>query len=382
MIDKRLRLYLLVMLLSIVLPGRLQALAADAPAAPAQESKAISLKGLLDALKIGGLSSKELVAIVQERGVDFQLTGETEQKLKSAGASAELLAAVNASQRPSALAVNAGNEKAGESVLGNQEVIRMVAAGLPEDIVIKKIHSSRCKFDLSVNALIELKNAGVPPAILNAMVNPDTQLAASAQPLPHGNPPQQVADENDPASPHSPGIYLFLTKNQTRTCIPIAPHTMNVETESTGTIMRKSLMNPFSMPKIPMWAYLPGISSTTLVPSSQAAFYLYFDDQRNSAEAISMGATSNPDSFALLRFSIKDGRRQAVIGVVDGKGVRDDPRTYVPFKSTRIAPGIFKVELNGALPMGEYGFLSYSLNQYDPRSKLPSGLFDFSVIGE
>lgn len=64
-----------------------------------QGAKPITLKGLTDALKIGGLRQTELVKIIQERGVDFQLTRENEAALKTAGANAELLLAVHDNYR-------------------------------------------------------------------------------------------------------------------------------------------------------------------------------------------------------------------------------------------------------------------------------------------
>lgn len=54
-------------------------------------------------------------------------------------------------------------------ILTNAEVIRMVAAKLPESLIITKIRSSTCKFDTSTDALIRLKQAGVSDSVLQAM---------------------------------------------------------------------------------------------------------------------------------------------------------------------------------------------------------------------
>jgi len=75
-----------------------------ATAAPAQNSKPITFKGLMDSLKTRGLSNAELTQIVKARGVDFALTPETEANLKSAGADADLLAAVRASYKGAPIA--------------------------------------------------------------------------------------------------------------------------------------------------------------------------------------------------------------------------------------------------------------------------------------
>lgn len=65
----------------------------------AQNSKPISLKGLVDALNTHGLTTDELVQIVKSRGVSFELTAEAESQLKSAGADANLLDAVRENYR-------------------------------------------------------------------------------------------------------------------------------------------------------------------------------------------------------------------------------------------------------------------------------------------
>jgi hypothetical protein len=65
----------------------------------AQNSKPITFKGLVDALKIHGLSNAEIAQIVKTQGVDFELSPDMESELKAVGADADLLAAVRASYR-------------------------------------------------------------------------------------------------------------------------------------------------------------------------------------------------------------------------------------------------------------------------------------------
>lgn len=64
----------------------------------AQTSKPITFTGLLNSLKTHGLTNPELTKIVQSRGVDFALTADKETELKTAGADADLLAAVRGGQ--------------------------------------------------------------------------------------------------------------------------------------------------------------------------------------------------------------------------------------------------------------------------------------------
>jgi hypothetical protein len=59
---------------------------------------------------------------------------------------------------------------AAAAVLQNQDVIKMVKAGLDDALIIAKIGSSKCQFDTSTDALIQLKQGGVSAAVLKAMV--------------------------------------------------------------------------------------------------------------------------------------------------------------------------------------------------------------------
>jgi hypothetical protein len=65
--------------------------------------------------------------------------------------------------------------------LTNKDVLDMLKAGLTPEIVITKIKSSTCNFDTSPAALKELKSAGVPDAVILAMVQaPVASKAAGA----------------------------------------------------------------------------------------------------------------------------------------------------------------------------------------------------------
>jgi len=54
--------------------------------------------------------------------------------------------------------------------LTNDQIIQMVTAKLPDDVIIAAIRKSGAKFDLTPDALIKLKTAGVSDAVLRAMM--------------------------------------------------------------------------------------------------------------------------------------------------------------------------------------------------------------------
>lgn len=54
--------------------------------------------------------------------------------------------------------------------LTNSDIVKMVKAGLPESTINAVIEQSEAAFDTNPPALIELKNLGVPPGIIESMV--------------------------------------------------------------------------------------------------------------------------------------------------------------------------------------------------------------------
>jgi S1-C subfamily serine protease len=64
--------------------------------------------------------------------------------------------------------------KAQEETITNQEVISLTKAGLSKTILINKIRASKSNFDLSIEALIKLKDAGVEEEVVSAMMEVKT----------------------------------------------------------------------------------------------------------------------------------------------------------------------------------------------------------------
>ena len=85
--------------LVVVLLLHLAALASASP----QHSAPIKKKGLIDALKTGGLSAAELIDLISQRGVNFRVTYDDEQELLDAGASPAVVEAVKKHYRGAAV---------------------------------------------------------------------------------------------------------------------------------------------------------------------------------------------------------------------------------------------------------------------------------------
>ena len=98
-----------------------------------------------------------------------QLSGQTPPAVKSAKAAAPV------------------NVK--RDFLNNNDVIRMLAAGLDEETVIGAIQASKASFALDANSLIRLKQAKVPPGVLRAMLGKNPPLVVEAATATSAEPP-------------------------------------------------------------------------------------------------------------------------------------------------------------------------------------------------
>jgi hypothetical protein len=62
----------------------------------------------------------------------------------------------------------------------NRDVIRLAQAKVSDEIIIEKIKQSQTNFDLSTDAIVQLKTAGVSEAVLKAMMNASANSTAPA----------------------------------------------------------------------------------------------------------------------------------------------------------------------------------------------------------
>lgn len=62
----------------------------------------------------------------------------------------------------------------------NADVIKLLEAGMPEEVVLQAIATGEPKFNTSSDALVQLKKKGATPAILKAMLSAPTGAAGAA----------------------------------------------------------------------------------------------------------------------------------------------------------------------------------------------------------
>jgi tetratricopeptide (TPR) repeat protein len=74
-----------------------------------------------------------------------------------------------AAEAAEAKKVTAANAEAAQT-LTNNDILSLAKAKLPAEVITSKIKTSACRFDTSADALIQLKQAGVPDSVIIAMM--------------------------------------------------------------------------------------------------------------------------------------------------------------------------------------------------------------------
>src|SRR5215470_16671848 len=156
------------------------AILAPAPAAASalQTKKPISKKGLLEAIRLNGLSTGELIERVQERGVNFQMNDEDVRDFQQAGARPELIESVKSNYRaeaagPAATSNNRSNTgnfnvPAG-APLSQNEVVTLLQSGVSSARVEKIVEVRGVDFTLTPQITNRIKSAGGSSALIGVI---------------------------------------------------------------------------------------------------------------------------------------------------------------------------------------------------------------------
>jgi hypothetical protein len=263
--------------------------------------------------------------------------------------------------------------QAQEETMTNKEVISLTSAGLNKSLIVDKIRTSKSKFDLSTDALIKLKKAGVDDAVVAAMLQAKGGAATASSIAPvgtvNGNP-------NDPMSPHDFGIYMFEEKNGAKVMTQLTP---NISAQNrTGGMFTSRLT--YGIGKVKTKANLPGTAAQLQIKEAQPVFYFYLDAKSGGLNT-SSGIPSTPNEFALVKFNVRSDNREVTIGksnAFGGKGGLSDEYVVV-YTAENLGNGIFKVTLTTALKNGEYGFYLINSGGSNTSASVGAKFFDFGV---
>src|SRR5436190_1271713 len=109
----------------------------------------------------------------------------------------------------------------GQTALTNDAIVKMVKAGLAEDVIVNMINSQPAQFSVTPDAMIALKKDGVSDKLISAMLSKGSSAAA-----PSAAPSAAVAPATDATANLEQGIYF----KKSNDWVEVLPEVVNWKT--------------------------------------------------------------------------------------------------------------------------------------------------------
>jgi len=235
---------------------------------------------------------------------------------------------------------------AAQQTLNNDGVIKMVKAGLSEDVIVAAVTSSPGTYDTSADALVALKSAGVGDKVVTAIVS-KSSIPASTAPASTGSVLPKGIDEV--------GVYY---KDKSGNWTALMPEVINFKS---GGAMKKFMTN--GIVKGDINGHIEGKSAKTQV-TLPVVFAVYVSEGIAITEyqLVRLRQQSNSREF-----------RSVTGGVIHGSG--GAKRDLVAFEPQKIAPRLYQLAIDQSAGKGEYGIIppgSYSSSNMASGGKIYS----------
>ncbi len=250
----------------------------------------------------------------------------------------------------------------------NDSIVKLVKAGMSDDLIITTINAQPGNFDVSTDGLIALKTGGASDKVVSAIV-----LKASAAPPPPpaapAPPPMPVAPA-PPPTPVAPAPPVALTPPAPPVApVPPAPPVPAVPALPPGIDVVgvyyqdqsgawKPILPEIVIAKLGGFGvgihdmgarstngHVAGVKAQTDV-TLPITLAVYMPEGRSIAE------------YRLIRFEIKSKER--VFPITSSAATKENDeldKNAVGFSSEKIAPRVYQIVLNANLGKGEYGML-------------------------
>lgn len=249
-----------------------------------------------------------------------------------------------------AMAVKAQTAAKAET-LTNKNVVEISKAGLGNDIIIAKINSSACKFDLSTTALIDLKKQGVSPEVISSMMNKTNGKAV-------------VAEQPVGATPAA-------AQNK-KTTLPVINQLNYVHYYDKGLPMPLEKSLGTSESKKVLFGY-KGSNLLLKIPGETSPVKL--GSGMTDAFVINMGGNNLPD-MVLYKLKSENNKRYAVVGKLTLSGPKSG-EDMMPIEISKVGDGMYSIKPGSKLEKGEYFFTNKpNLNQ----STSSSDVYAFTIL--
>ena len=238
-----------------------------------------------------------------------------------------------------------------QQTLDNAAVVKLIKAGLSEDLVVSTINASPGKYDTSADGLIALKTAGASDKVISAIV----MKASGVSPAAAASPAASATSNGLPAGIDEVGVYY---KDKSGNWTKIMPEIVNFKT---GGVMKSILSQ--GIVKGDINGHVEG-KHAKLTATFPVAFAVYVPEGTEITEYQLLRLRENGDNREF---------RSMTGGVFHASG--GAKRDTLDFQPQRLTTRVYQITLDSSLGKGEYGLLppgSYSSSNMASGGKLYS----------
>lgn len=244
-----------------------------------------------------------------------------------------------------------------QDVITNKTVISLSTVGLSPSIIINKIKTTKCSFDLSTDGLIALKQGKVSDEVINSMIEKQST----------GNETGNAASDSITNKLPQSGIYYFSA--QTISYVQLDPTLVTGTKNSTTLTGFKSSSildggeSNLQTDNTPVFYFYFGKNSENKLNNTTASNITPSNDlvammQENSRNSKSSQAFS-PNDFKLIKLDKSKRSRSFETGKISAFGGSSNgiSKNITTFKYEAISPNLYKVFFPVGLQPGEYCFI-------------------------
>ena len=259
--------------------------------------------------------------------------------------------------------------------LNNESVIKLVKAGLSDDLIVSTVNASPGSYDTSADGIIALKTAGVSDKVVAAIVVKVSAPAPSTANL-GASAIAPLADPDNPSAPHDPGVYLCTVQGGKQKLIFI--DRAGSGREKTAGVAAYAFT--YGIAKAKVKAEIPGPHASVRSADSKPVFYMFFPSASNLGGFGGNDVITSPAQFALLSLEEKKDHRETAVAKVGfgSMSAGTDNKRATLFATERIRNGVYKLTSNSDLKTGEYAFIA-STGTSGPATSHTVVIYDFGV---
>lgn len=243
-----------------------------------------------------------------------------------------------------------------QQVMNNDSIIKMIKAGLSDDLIIATINAQSGTYSISADSLVALKVAGASDKLVAAIVVKASAPVAPAATAAASTTPAAAEDPNDPMTKHDIGVYILLKGPDGKQKMVFIDRAGEAGVKTANVA---GMAFSYGIAKAKLKAEIPGPHAPTRTQDVRPVFYMYFPEMSGLGSFGGTDMISSPNQFTLLSLEEKKERRETEIAKMGfaSSNMGADEKREIMFTSERIRSGMYKVTPKQDLKSGEYAFI-------------------------